>query len=235
MEEARDIVFKNRRAYNHENLQVSIIYDRNVGNKSELQINTTFIAKNLLVKHKHPSQKPPNKVGADYIINVIFGNNNYQNIDKQAGLYYIDYLNVIIYTECLHKSTYIPKWRIDFVQHWGSIDNTDPNTMAICFAQAPMRETIANKIQAINNFTNSNLFITEKHLTKIMKELKDKLYDKFDILTITINTHMDQRLKTTTATITRPTTNLQIFFGMIAHEFQVIEHPHAKDSQWSRV
>lgn len=42
-----------------------------------------------------------------------------------------------------------------------------------------MREAIANKIQAINNVTNSNLLIIRKHLTKIMKKLEVKLEEKF--------------------------------------------------------
>lgn len=48
-----------------------------------------------------------------------------------------------------------------------------------------MTEAIADKIQAINNITNSNLLIIQKHLTKIMKKLEDKLDEKFGIFMAT--------------------------------------------------
>ena len=120
---------------------------------------------------------------------VNFGNNPYT--DKQAGWCHIQCLNVAVYTEWLHKSTFILERRIDFIPHHESIDGTDPNKTAIRLAQTPVKEAIAEKIQAMSNVTNSNPILTEKYLTKIMKEFEDKLDEKFGMLTTTINTHTD--------------------------------------------
>ena len=158
--------------------------------------------------------------GADNIVGISFGNNNQPHTDKQVGWCHIQCLNAAVYTEWLHKSTYILGRRIDFIPHRGSIDGTDPNKTAIRLAQAPMREVIAEKVQAMGNATNANPLITEKYITKTMKEFEDKLDEKFCTLTTTINTHTDRRLEVAMATITHHTNNLQALFGAITHEFQ---------------
>jgi hypothetical protein len=96
----------------------------------------------------------------------------------------------------------------------------DPNNTAIRLAQTPAREAIAEKIQVMSNVNNSNPIITDKYLTKSMKELNDNLDEKFGTLTTTINNHMDRKHESTTATITQHTNNLQALFGTIAHELQ---------------
>ena len=156
--------------------------------------------------------------GADNIVGISFGNNNQTN--KQAGWCHIQCLNAAVYMEWLNKFAYILGRRIDFVPHRGSIDGTDPNKTTICLAQAPVRKAIAEKIQAMGNATNVNPLITEKYLTKTMKEFKDKLDEKFCTLSTSINTHADRRLEATTATITHHTNNLQALFGIIVHKFQ---------------
>ena len=109
---------------------------------------------------------------------------------------------------------------MDFIPHRGSIDGTVPNNTAIRLAQAPAREAIADKIQAMTNAANPNPIVTERYLTKTMKEFEDKLEEKFGTLTTTINTHTDRRLETTMTTIVHHTTHLQSLLGTIAQEFQ---------------
>ena len=219
-EEARDSVLNEGITFNHEKLHVSITRDRGTDNPSELRISTTLVANNLPQRESQASITKAIKhaFGADNIVGVSFGNNPHP--DKQAGWCHIQCLNTAVYTDWLHRSTFILGRRIDFIPHYGSIDGSDPNNTAIRLAQAPAREAIAEKIQAMGNITNSNPLLTEKHLTKSMKELEDKLDEKFGTLTTTINTHTDRRHESTTATITHHTNNLQVLFGTIAHEIQ---------------
>ena len=203
-EETRDNVLKNGIAFNQKKLQVSITRDRGADNPSELRISTTLVANNLL---QCKIQTTISKVikqtfGEDNIVGISFGNNNHT--DKQASWYHIQCFNTTVYMEWLHKSAYILGRCIDFIPHRRSIDGTDPNKTAIWLAQTPVREAIADKIQAMTNTTNSNPALTEKYLTKTMKEFEDKLDEKFGTLTTTINNHTDRRLEETTATICEP-------------------------------
>lgn len=63
------------------------------------------------------------------------------------------------------------------------------NNTAIRLEHAFVQEAIADKVQAINNATNTNPLVTKNHLTKSMQDFKDKLDEKFSNLTTTINTH----------------------------------------------
>ena len=222
MEEARDNVLKDGLIYNNERLQVSVTRDRNVGNPSELQISTTLVANNLLQRESQASIIKAIKqiFGEDNVVGITFGNTNQCNSTKQAGWCHLQCLNTAVYTEWIHKSTYILGRRIDFIPHRGSIDGSDPNKTAIRLAQAPVREVIADKIQAMGNATNTNPLITEKYLTKTMQEFADKLEEKFGSLTTTINHHTDRSHEATTTTITNHTTNLHVLLGTIAQEFQ---------------
>ena len=157
--------------------------------------------------------------GAENILGVSFGMNNHPESDKQSGWCHIQCLNTAVYTEWIHKSVYILGRRIDFVPHRGNIDGTDPTKTAIRLAQAPAREAIAEKVQAMHNANNPNPLVTEKQLTKTMKDLEDKLDEKFGTLTTSINSHTDRRLEVTTATITHHTNHLQALLGTIAQEF----------------
>ena len=219
-EEARDVVLNEGLTFNHEKLQVSITRNRGAGNPSELRISTTLVANNLPQREPQASITKAIKqaFGADNIVGISFGNN--AHADKHAGWCHIQCLNAAVYTEWIHRSTFILGRRIDFIPHHGSIDGSDPNNTAIRLAQAPAREAIAEKMQAMGNVTNNNPLLTEKHLTKSMKELEDKLDEKFGTLTTTINTHTDRRHEGTTATITHHTNNLQALFSTIAHELQ---------------
>ena len=219
-EEARDLVINEGLTFNHEKLQVDVTRDRGAGNPSELRISTTLVANNLPQRESQASITKAIKqaFGADNIVGVSFGNNPHS--DKQSGWCHVQCLNAAVYTEWLHRSTFILGRRIDFIPHHGSIDGAEPNNTAIRLAQAPAREAIAEKIQAMSNASNSNPTLTEKHLAKTMKELEDKLDEKFGTLTTTINAHTDRRHEGTTATITHHTNNLQALFGTIAHELQ---------------
>ena len=155
--------------------------------------------------------------GDNNIVDIGFGN---ANTDKQAGWCHLQCLNTAVYTDWIHKSAYVLGRRIDFIPHRGSIDGSDPNKTAIRLAQAPVREVIADKIQVMGNATNTNPLITEKYLTRTMKEFESKLEEKFGSLTTTINHHTDMRHEATTATITNHTTNLHVLLGTIAQEFQ---------------
>jgi hypothetical protein len=217
-EEARDTVLKDGLIYNNEKLQVSIPRDRNVGNPSELRISTTLVANNL--PQREPQAAIKQVIGEDNIVDITFGYTNQSNTTKQAGWCHLQCLNTAVYTAWIHKSTYILGHRIDFIPHRGSIDGSDPNKTAIRLAQAPVREVIADKIQAMSNATNANPLITEKYLTKTMREFEDKLEEKFGSLTTTINHHTDRNHEATTTTITNHTTHLHALLGTIAQEFQ---------------
>ena len=219
-EDARDLLLKDGLTFNHERLQVSVTRDRGTGNPSELRISTTLVANNLPQRELQTTITKAIKhmFGADNIVGVSFGNNNQP--DKQAGWCHIRCLNAAVYTEWIHKSTYIFGRRIDFIPHRGSIDGTDPNKTVIRIAQAPVREVIAEKIQVMGNATNDNPLITEHYLTKSLKEFEDKLDENFCTLSTNINTHTERRLEATTTTLAHHTSNLQALLGTIAQEFQ---------------
>jgi hypothetical protein len=221
-EEARDLVLKEGLTFNHEKLQVSITRDRGASHPSELRISTTLVANNLPQRESQTDITRAIKqvFGADNIVSVNFGTNNHPHTEKQSGWCHIHCLNAAVYTEWLHKSTTIFGRRVDFIPHRGSIDGSVPNNTAIRLAHAPAREAIADKIQTMNNVVNSNPIVTERYLSKTMKEFEDKLEEKFGTLTTTINTHTDRRLETTMTTIVHHTTHLQSLLGTIAHEFQ---------------
>ena len=201
---------------------MSIIRDRGASHPSELRISTTLVANNLPQRETQTAiiRAIKQVFGADNIVGVNFGANNLPHTDKQAGWCHIHCLNAAVYTEWLHKSTSILGRRVDFIPHRGSIDGTVPNNTAIRLAQAPAREAIADKIQAMTNAANPNPIVTERYLTKTMKELEDKLEEKFGTLTTTINTHTDRRFETTMTIIVHHTTHLQSLLGTIAQEFQ---------------
>ena len=221
-EEARDLVLMEGIIFNHEKIQVSITKDRGIGNPSELRISTTLVANNLPQRETQSAITRAIKhiFGADNIVGISFGANNQPHTDKQAGWCHIQCLNAAVYTEWIHKSAIILGRRVDFIPHRGSIDGSDPNNTAIRLAHAPVREAIADKVQAMNNAANPNPLITERYLTKTMKDFEDKLDEKFGTLSTSINTHTDMRLETSTATIVHHTSHLQALLGTIAHEFQ---------------
>ena len=222
-EEARDTVLKEGLVYNNERLQVSVTRDRSAGNPSELRISTTLVANNLPQRESQAAitQALKQIFGEGNIVGFSFGNNTQSNSTKQAGWCHIVCLNTAVYTEWIHKSTYVLGRRIDFIPHRGNIDGSDPNKTALRLAQAPARKAIADKVQAMGNATNLNPLITEKYLTKTIKEFEDKLEEKFGSLTTSINHHTDRRHETTTTTITNHTTNLHALLGTIAQEFQL--------------
>ena len=217
--EARGIILKDGLTYNNARLVVSIPRDRSVGHPSELRISTTLVVNNLPQRESQATITKAMKqlFGENNIVGISFGNTTN---NKQAGWCHLQCLNTAVYTEWLHKSTYILGRRIDFIPHRGSIDGSDPNQTAIRLAQTPVREVIADKVQAMGNAPNTNPLITEKYLTKTMKEFEDKLEEKFGSLTATINHHTDRRHEATTTTITNYTTNLHMLLGTIAQEFQ---------------
>ena len=221
-EEARDLVLKEGLTFNHEKLQVSITRDRRASHPSELRISTTLVANNLPQRETQTAITRAIKqvFGADNIVGVNFGANNLPHTDKQAGWCHIHCLNAAVYMEWLHKSTSIVGRCVDFIPHRGSIDGTVSNNTAIRLAHVPAREAIADKIQAMNNVANSNPIVTERRLSKAMKEFEDKLEEQFGTLTTTINIHTDRRLETTMTTIFHHTTHHQSLLGTIAHEFQ---------------
>ena len=221
-EESRELVLKEGIIFHHEKLQVSITRDRGASHPSELRISTTLVANNLPQRETQTAiiRAIKQVFGADNIVGVNFGANNLPHTDKQAGWCHIHCLNAAVYTEWLHKSTSILGRRVDFIPHRGSIDGTVPNNTAIRLAQASAREAIADKIQTMTNAANPNPIVTERYLTKTMKEFEDKLEEKFGTLTTTINTHTDRRLETTMTTIVHHTTHLQSLLGTIAQEFQ---------------
>lgn len=221
-EEARNVVLKEGVTYNNERLQVSVTRDRSGGNPSELRISTTLVANNL------PQREPQSAItkaimqafGEANVVGFSFGQNTHDTTNKHAGWCHIQCLNTAVYTEWIHKSTIILGRRIDFIPHRGSIDGSDPNTTAIRLAQASTREALAEKVQAMGNVPNPNPLITEKFLTRTMKEWEEKLDEKFGSLTTSINHNTDLRHDATTSTLTNHSNHLHALLGTIAQEFQ---------------
>ena len=217
MEEARDLVLKEGIVYNNERLQVSVTRDKNIGNPSELRISTTLMANNF------PQRESPIAIikvikqvfGEDNVVDISFDNTS-QGTTKQARWCHIHCLYAAVYTVWIHESIHILGRHIDFIPHHGSVDGAAPNKTAIRLAQAPIREVLADKIQAMDNATILNPLITEKHLTKTMKELDEKLGS----LITNINNHTDRRHEKTTTVLTNHSTNLHALLGTIAHDFQ---------------
>ena len=108
-EEAQDIILMKWLTFNHEKLQVSITHDRSTGNPSELQINMILVANNLPQREPQTfiTQAIKQTFGADNILGVSNDTNNHPYTDKQVGWYHIQCISTAVYTEWLHKSTYI--------------------------------------------------------------------------------------------------------------------------------
>ena len=221
-EEARDLVLKQGLIYKKKKLQVSVTRDRGVGNLSDLRISTTVVANNLPQRETRSAITTAIKqaFGLDNIVDITFGTTTQGPTTKQAGWCHIQCLNAAVYTAWIHKSTLILGRRIDFITHRGSMDGAEPNKTAIRLAQAPIRDVIADKIQAMGNAANPNPLITEKYICKTIREFEEKLDEKFGSLSTTINSHTDWRHETTTTTITNHTTNLHALLGTMAQEFQ---------------
>lgn len=80
--------------------------------------------------------------------------------------------------------------------------------MAICLVHGPVCEALADKVQATDDVTNISPLIMDKHFSKSIKELEDKLDDKSGTLTTAMSTLTDQRHEATMVTITHHSTNL---------------------------
>ena len=201
---------------------MNVTRDRGIGNLSDLRISTTLVANNLPQKETRSAITTAIKqaFGPDNIVDITFGTTIQCPTTKQAGWCHIQCLNAAVYTAWIHKSTLILGRRIHFIPHRVSINGAEPNKTAIRLAQAPIREIIADKIQAMGNAANPNPLITEKYLRKTIREFKEKLDEKFDSLSTTINSRTDRRYETTTTTITNHTTNLHALLGTMAQKFQ---------------
>ena len=179
-EEAREDILNNGLTFQSERLKVSITKDKDSGNPSELRISTTLVANNLPQRESQSTITKSLKrlFGEENITRVTFGHKTNQDDDRQAGWCHIQCLNAAVYTDWLHKSTYILGRRVDFIPHKGSIDGTAPNQPAIRLAQAPVREAIAQKVHAMSNTNASSPLVSEKPFTKAMKELADTMDNK---------------------------------------------------------
>ena len=71
----------------------------------------------------------------------------------------------------------------------------------------------------MGNVPNPNPIITEKFLPRTMKELEEKLDEKFGSLTTSINHNTDLRHDATTNTLTNHSNHLHALLGTIAQEF----------------
>ena len=186
-EEAKNDILTNGLIYQGERLRVSITKDKDMGHSSELRISTTLVANNLPQRESQSAITKSLKrlIGEDNVTGITFGHKTNQVDDRQAGWCHIQCLNAAVYTEWMNKSTYILGRRVDFMPHKASIDGSAPNPTAIRFAQAPVREVIAQKAQAMSN--NALPLVSEKIFTKAMKDLTESMDVKLNTLTTTIN------------------------------------------------
>ena len=127
-EEARDDVLNNGLTFESERINVSITKDKDLGNPSELRISIILVSNKLSQKESQSTITKCLKrlFGEDNITEVTFGHKINQDDDRQSGWCHIQCLNAAVYTDWLHKSTYILGRRVDFVPHKGSMDGTTP-------------------------------------------------------------------------------------------------------------
>ena len=221
-EEAKNDILTNGLTFHAEKLKVSITRDKDMSNPSELRISTTLVANNLPQRESQSTITATLKrlFGEENITGVTFGHKTNLEDDRQAGWCHVQCLNAAVYTEWLHKSVYMLGKRVDFVPHKGSIDGTSPNQTAIRLAQAPVREVIAQKAQAMHNTAASTPLVSEKLFTKAMKELAETMDDKLTTLTHNINLNTDLRIEASTDTLKTHATNIHNIMGAMAMEFQ---------------
>ena len=221
-EEAREDILNNGLTFHAERLKVSLTKDKDMSNPSELRISTTLVANNLPQRESQSTITKTLKrlFGEENITGVTFGYKTNLEDDRQAGWCHVQCLNAAVYTEWLHKSTYILGKRVDFMPHKGSIDGTEPNQTAIRLAQAPVREVIAQKAQAMHNTAASSPLVSEKLFTKTMKELAETMDNKLTTLTHNINLNTDMRIEASTDTLKTHATNMHNIMSAMAMEFQ---------------
>lgn len=92
-----------------------------------------------------------------------------------------------VHSECLNKFAYRLGRHVEFIPHWGSIDTSKPNQSTIQLAQAPTREAITQKMQAMQNSTFTNPPINKKLLNQTMKVWTEKLSGKIVTMVFFIN------------------------------------------------
>lgn len=126
-------------------LKVNITWDKHIGfYPSKLCISTNVVPNN---RSQHESQSIINATlkcifGEHNIVGINFGYNNNHMEECQVGWCHIQCPNTVMYTEWLHKSTYMLGTRVDFISHKGSMDMASPNPTAILLAQALVWEVI---------------------------------------------------------------------------------------------
>ena len=115
-EEAREDILNNGLTFQAERLKVSIIRTKDMSNPSELRISTTLVVTNLPQRESQSTITTTLKslFGEENITGVTFGHKTNLDDDRQAGWCHIQCLNTAVYTEWLHKSTYILGRRVDF-------------------------------------------------------------------------------------------------------------------------
>ena len=221
-EESRNDILTNGLTYRSERLKVNITKGKDADNISELRISTTLIATNL------PQREPQVTItktlkklfGEDNITGITFGYQSTHDEVRHSGWCHVQCLNAAVYTEWLRKSAYILGRRIDLIPHKGSIDGNKPNLTAIRLAQAPVREVIAQKIQAMNNTATTTPLVSEQLFTKIIKDLVETVDEKFTMLANTINLNTDKQVAASTETLTTHATNIYTIMNAMALEFQ---------------
>ena len=109
--------------------------------------------------------------------------------------------------------------RVDFKPHCKRIDGLEPNQTAICLTQAPTREAIAQKIQAMHNSVLTNPPITKKSFNRKMQVWEEKLHGKLATIVSTINLNMGKCMEVATATLKVQTACITMAIGAMAMEF----------------
>jgi hypothetical protein len=225
-EEARADILNNGLTYHSERLKVSATKDKGMGNPSELWISTTLVANNLPQRESQSTiSKSLKKIlGEDNVTDITFGYQHNQADDRQAGWCHIQCLNAAVYTDWLNKSVYIFGRRVDFVPHKGSIDGSAPNSTAIRLAQAPVRETIAQKALAMTNHAAATPLVSEKFFNKTMQNLVETMDVKLNTLSTHINHNTDARVEASTEILKTHAANIHNIMSAMASEFQQSNH-----------
>ena len=95
---------------------------------------------------------------------------------------------------------------------------------AIRLVHAHVREVIAQNAQVMSNTVAASPLVSEKFITKAMKELAETMDDKLNTLTNNINLNTDIRIKASTDTLKLHATNIHNIMSAMAMEFQQLNH-----------
>lgn len=111
---------------------------------------------------------------------------------------------------------------VKFIPHHGSIDGSTLNPTAICLAQGPTREAIAQKLQAMHNPTHSNPQFQETlqlHNTSLGGEAQRE--DNYCTMVSSVNLDTYKRMELATDTLKAQIVSIITTMRVMDMEFEL--------------